>query len=152
MTPAVEKHHVLEANASKFLHWIRHRGGVAVWKSINLSDPGKSWSTPFLKENGEPTPKPHWGAESQASRVITNPDDILVDTPHEVKRFRVAIRRGTQGLSFKLTDASSSRLRKEVDKAGEGAWYEFDYGSQEAVIYVAKGSMSLKEWGNKYAV
>lgn len=74
---------------------------------------------------------------------------VLVDTPREVKRFHVAIRRSTNGLKFKLTDGSSSRLRREVDKAGDTSWHEFDYETQEAVILVPDKQVPLKDWKEK---
>jgi hypothetical protein len=63
-----------------------------------------------------------------------------------VKRFRVAVRRGAQGLNLKLTIHSGERLRREVEKAGEGAWYQFDYERQEAVILVPDKTVPLSEW------
>ncbi len=146
----LEQHRVIEPNAKLFLKWMRERGGVAVWGCLDLSDPSKTWSSPVNNEDGTPKTKPHWAATTEPIRIITDMDEILVDTPREVKRFHVAIRQGSQGLSFKLTDGSSRKLRAAVDKAGEGAWYEFDYGSQEAVILVPDKSITLREWsGNR---
>ena len=54
----------------------------------------------------------------------------------EVRRFRVAVRRGAQGLTLKLTDASAAKLRRRLVEAGPDASYRFDYDSQEAVIEV----------------
>jgi hypothetical protein len=45
-----------------------------------------------------------------------------------------------------LTDGSQRRLEKKLDKAGEGATYQFDYWSQEAVILVPDKTISLKQW------
>ena len=52
----------------------------------------------------------------------------------EVKRFRVGVRWGSQGFMLKVTDGGTRRIWKEVSKAGEGAYYRFDYMTQEAVI------------------
>ena len=150
MTPTIEKHRVIEPNAPRFVDWMRNRGGIAVWGCLDLSDPSKTWSTPANQIDGKPTTKPHWSATNNPIRIITDWDEIVVDTPKEVKRFHVAIRRGSQGLSFKLTDGSSAKLRNACEKAGDGSWYEFDYQSQEAVILVPGASMTLKEWANKY--
>jgi hypothetical protein len=51
---------------------------------------------------------------------------------------------GAQGMTMKLTDASTKRLRRAVEKwqaiAADGdAWYKFDYETQEAVIFVNDG-------------
>ena len=71
---------------------------------------------------------------------------IVVVTEREVRRFQVAVRRGAQGLQYKLTDASSKRLRKAMEKAGDGARYVFDYETQEAVILISDKTVPLSEW------
>lgn len=141
----MEKHTVAPENAALFMSWIESRQGLAIWKSIDLSNPGLSWTTPVLDKDGNATQKPHWRAESQPSRIITDPSEVDVVTGREVKRFRVAIRRDS-AFQFVLTDASSRRLKKELDKAGEKSWYDFDYFSQEAVIYVPSETVPLAEF------
>lgn len=143
--PEKELHHCTAENAPKFADWIANRGGVAVWRSINLSNPGASWSTPALTKEGEPYPKPTWQADSKPERVVTDPDNVLVSEDEEVKRFHVAIRRGG-GFQFKCTDASSRKIEKAVEKAGEGAYYIFDYFTQEAVIMAPAKTYTLREW------
>lgn len=76
-------------NAPKFAEWIRTRGGVAVWRSVNLSNPGASWSTPACVE-GEPHtrfPKPTWQAANEPEKIVTDAARIKVIVPREVKRF-----------------------------------------------------------------
>ena len=142
-----DKHECAPENAAKMLDWIRTRGGVAIWRSVNLSNPGASWSAPVRAADSRPYPKPTWEAESQPSRIITDPSEIEVVTRREVRRFRVAIRAaGASVMSFKLTDASTRKVREAVDKAGDGASYEFDYTSQEAIITVPGERVLLSEW------
>jgi len=141
-----EKHHCAPENAAKMLMWIRERGGIAIWRSVNLSNPGASWSTPVNHEDGTPGGRPTWQADSAPCRVISDPSEVEVVTAREVKRFHVGVRRGDQGLSLKVTDGGSRRIRSEVAKAGEEAWHEFDYGTQEAVILVPGEKVSLLEW------
>ena len=43
--------------------------------------------------------------------------------PVEVKRFHVAVRLGSQGFSLKVSDGGSRRIRREVAKAGAGAFF-----------------------------
>ncbi len=131
-------------NSEKFKEWIRDRGGIAQWKSINLSNPGASWSTPALTD-GKPTQKPNWQCENTPSEIITKEEDVVVVVPKEVKRFHVGIRSGYNGLSFKVTDGGSRKIRSAVEKAGEGAWHEFDYYTQEAVIYKPGQTIPLSE-------
>lgn len=142
----MNKHTIVEANVSKILDWFANRGGLAVWQSINLSNPGASWTGPLNDADGKPSTKPNWQCGNEPVCVITDPADVVVEVPKEVKRFHVAIRMGSQGMSYKLTDGSSRRVRAAVAKAGDGAWYEFDYGTQEAVIYVAGDSKPLTEY------
>ena len=168
----MNKHDCHESNAQKFWDWVKNRGGVAVWRSVNLSNPGKSWSTPAFTRFGDtgpqpangdasyrassidadklvPYPKPTWEADSKPERVVTSPDDIEVFTAKEHKRFHVAVRRGGQGFTLKVTDAGSRRIRREVAKAGEGAYYEFDYEAQDCVVMKSEVLGTLAEYAKK---
>lgn len=143
MTP----HRIIAANAPLIKSWLAERGGVAVWSSVNLSNPGASWTTPVRASDGSLATKPTWQAGNAPSRIITDPAEIIVDEPQEVKRFRVAVRMGSQGTMLKVTDAGTRRIRAAVVKAGEDAWYEFDYSTQEAVIFRPGRSVPLAEYG-----
>ena len=137
-------------NAPKFLEWLSSRGGIAVWRSVDLSDPSWSCSTPALTPDGQPYEKPHWKADSKPEKIVTDPSKIQVLVAVEVKRFHVAVRRGSQGFSLKLTDASSRKVEKAVAAAGSDAFYCFDYMTQDAVILVPDpgSSKPLSEWGS----
>jgi hypothetical protein len=157
----VNPHQCTIDNAPRFLKWIRERGGVAVFRSINLSNPTKSWSTPATIKRGDceqplqpgedgdatiPYPKPTWEAAGKPERIITSPDDILVCHDKEVKRFRVAVRRAGVGFNLKLTDKSSAKVRREVEKAGPNGYHAFDYSTQEAIILAPDKTETLTEW------
>ncbi len=142
----MEKHTVLPENVRLFRDWLTKRGGIAVWQSVNLSNPAASWSTPALTEDGKPYPKPTWQADNTPARIITEANNVVVVTAREVKRFRVAVRLGRQGTMLKCSDAATRRIRTAVDRAGEGAWYEFDYTTQEAVILVSERETPLNEY------
>lgn len=143
----MEKHVIREADAPRILDWMLHRGGIAVWRSVNLSNPSGQWTTPATTD-GAPTRRPTWEADQKPARVIDDPNDVEVMVPREVRRFHVGVRRGTSNpYMLKLTDGSTRRLRAAVAKAGDGAWYEFDYYTQEAVIFVPAGhSKPLLTW------
>lgn len=137
----MENHVVAEANAHHILDWMLNRGGILIWESVNLSNPGASWTTPALTENGEPYTKPNWQCANEPVRHITDLAEVDVTTAVEVKRFHVAVRPGRQGLSLKVTDGGTRRIESAVAKAerehGKPAWYEFDYGDyNNAVIFV----------------
>lgn len=141
-------------NAEKFRLWLDTRGGILKWTSADLSDPGWSVFTPATDVEGFSNfdKKPHWKAAANPDQIKYE-NEVEIVTPKEIRRFRVAIRRGSQGLSFKLTDAASKKLRNAMDKIeNEDKWYEFDYDTQEAVIYVPGEKLPLKEWEAKYNV
>ena len=127
------------------MDWIRNRGGVAVWNSQDLSDPGKSWSTPANAKDGTPTRRPHWAAGERPDEIHTDPGQIQVNHDREVKRFRIAIARGG-GFKMYLTSASSRKVRAAVEKAGIGAHHVFD--GDEAVIMAPSKTETLAEWAN----
>jgi hypothetical protein len=145
--PAVTvKHRILAENAVQIWKWFQERGGIAVWKSVDMTNAGRSWTTPIRDAEGNPMPRQDWRMEETPSLTITNPAEVVVDVPKVVKRFRVAIKVGAQGMLLKCSDASSRRIRRECQKAGEESWYEFDYATQEAVIFMPGESKPLPEF------
>jgi predicted secreted Zn-dependent protease len=138
-------HRTTSDTAITLWKWFKERGGICVWKSVNLSNLGMSWTTPMKTADGGPPVKPTWQAENEPSETITDPAQVVVDVPKEVKRFRVGVRMGS-GLTMKCTDAASRRIEREKEKAGENSWHEFDYYTQEAVIFVPGESQPLPEF------
>jgi hypothetical protein len=138
-----ELHECSPENAEKMLDWIRNRGGIAIWQSINIGNSNQSWSTPADRTDGKPMTKPTWQADIIPARIITDPKEVVVITRKEVKRFRIAIRRG-DGLSFVLTDHSSKKVKAALFKYGEESSYHFEDG--EAVITVPDQKVLLSEW------
>lgn len=140
------KHTCHPEDAPRIWEWITNRGGIVRWPSVDLADLGRSWTTPYKDEHGEVrTEAPHWKAP-RPSHHITDIDDVCVAVDREVKRFRVAIRRSSNGLSMKVTDAGSRRIREAVAKAGVGAYHTFDYETQEAVIMAPESVLPLSRW------
>ena len=146
MQTTVTRHHVLAANAEQVWQWFQERGGIAVWKSIDFATAGQSWTTPLKDAKGQPTKKQSWRMEDTPSLVITDPAEVVVDVPKEIKRFRVGIKMGSQGMMLKCTEGATRRIRRECAKAGDDSWYEFDHGTQEAVIFVPGESQPLPEY------
>lgn len=147
----MQKHIVNAAEAAKVFDWLQTRGGLALWKSADLSDPGKSWTCPLNDENGERKGKPIWQADSTPYRIITDPSDVEVHVPKEVARFHVALR--PKGFRLVCTDGSTRKIQKAVEKANEQhcqgqlhAFYAFDYSTQEAVIFVPDRILPLPEY------
>jgi len=134
---------VTEDNAQRFLEWIQTRGGIARWRSIDLSDPGYTVSTPAMTD-GRPTTKPSGKVANEPESIVADATEIDVVTYVEVKRYKLHLRRGDQGLKIKLTDACSRRVRDAVAKAGPGATYMFD--GDEVVILAAGTTCTLAAW------
>lgn len=145
MPDTMNKHQVTPDNAARFKDWIANRGGLALWFSANLSNPGATWTTPALTEDGQPYPRPSWQVEPKPYRIITDPADVEVCIDEEVKRFHVDVVNG-DSFNFVLTDKSSKRVKDAVAKVGDGAYYRFDYDTQEAVIMRLVKKVSLAEW------
>jgi len=140
-----------EPDAGKFAEWIRSGGGVAHWPTLYIGS-DTTWSTPVLDEHGDPYPKPDWKAAGEPDLIITDPEEIGVITYTEFVRFHVALRRSSNGLSLKLTDASNTKLNKKLEQAGVGATYAFDYMTQEAVILQPTNVISLGRWMREHPV
>jgi len=124
-------------NAARFAIWLQSRGGLLVWNSADLSDPGASVTTPALTVGGEPTASPGWKFPGPPARHVTSVDDVEVVIDRVVKRFHVAVRPSGNGLALKVTDAGSARIRREVEQAGPGAYHRFDYGQHENCVICA---------------
>jgi hypothetical protein len=138
-------------NARRIWDWLTTRGGILHWHSVDLSDPGWSMATPATDSNGAPTAKPHWKAGNKPE-LQTDASAVVVTEYKEVKRFHVAIRRSSNGLSEKLTDASAEKLCKAIRRASKPdalATYHFDYWTQEAVILAPTGTTPLAEFIGK---
>lgn len=133
-------------NAVKLASWIKDREGIAVWNSANLSDPGKQMLTPVKDEEGKIYSKPHWSM-GNTPHLVTSPDEVILCKYKEAKRFHVAVRCSSNGLTLKCTDASSEKIRREVEKAGEDAHYEFAYADyKNCVIFVVESKITLTQW------
>ena len=137
-----------QENAPLLAEWIKAGRGLARWRSADLSCPGKTWATPARTEDGKPMTKQNWRMENEPELIVESADDVTVNVDKEVKRFHVGLRRSGDGLMIKCTDASSARIEREVAKAGDGAYYVFDYDVQDAVIMAPEPgkSVTLKEW------
>lgn len=143
-------------NAAKIWDWLQNRGGIAHWLSADLSDPGWSTTTPRLTKEGEPFPKPHWKSQDTPGwcQTIDDQDNILIDVPKEAARLPVYVKPGNTHMLV-LTAVSALRCQKAVGRANaqliregkkEGAWYEFDYASQEAVIFVPDSVVPIAQF------
>ena len=145
------EHECSAENAPRFAEWIAKRGGVAVWGSVNLSNPGASWSTPALKEDGSPMPKPNWQA-SEKPRIVTDAAHIGVCTDKLFKAFRVSVRVSGSGMMLKLTDASQRRLDKTMkicEQRHGSAHYRkgvLDIDAPSMGVYYTDGIVPLNEW------
>lgn len=100
-------------HAAKLRDWIANRGGVALWRSIDLSDPGATVLTPANSA------KPHWKFANEPEVIVTKESDVGVYTEVLFKAFHVTLRRSSNGLSLKLTDHASAKVHKIMDECHE---------------------------------
>lgn len=145
------KHSCEEKNARKFWHWIKTRGGIAVWKSVNLSNPGASWSSPVRDKDGNTYGKPNWQSANEPV-IFDNPDEVGVYQKSLYKAVPVALRRSGNGLTLKLTDASQRKVDKLLraceEKHGD-SFYErgtLDIEGASIGVFYSTGEISLTEW------
>ena len=123
----------------KFEGWIKNRQGISVWQDLNLSRMGGSIFTPNLNEMGAPYSTPKWGYTKVD--VVYNIDKFEFAKEFIVfKEFKIATRISGNGLMIKLTDGSSNKLNKWLDKAkeqyGVDAVYHFDYEARTCIVEV----------------
>ena len=81
MITTATRHRILAANADQVWRWFQERGGIAVWKSVDFSTAGQSWTTPLRDSEGNPMPRQNWRMEESPSLVITDPAEVMVDVP-----------------------------------------------------------------------
>lgn len=130
-------------NAERFAMWLKDRGGISLWKSINLSNPGASWCTPALAEDGTDYPKPNWQTENAPALTVCDPDFVGVEIPQEFKRVKISLKQ--QGLmKVVLTDGSTRKVTKALEEAGDGSFYTFE--DDTAIIWRVVGTVALMEW------
>jgi len=143
----MEPHLALPQNAHLIWKWLKTRGGIAIWNSHDFATLGSTYTTTVNDAEGRPVQtKPNWRA-GEIERIITDPAEVIVLEPKIVQRFHVAVRQGGEGLLSKVTDGGSRRIRAAVAKAGDEAWYEFDYGDYENCLILVPGNKTpLVEW------
>lgn len=134
----LERIEVTTPNAKeKFADWIANRGGVVIWRNVNLSnrDAGLMFA-PLRDAAGQENGKPHWSRER--GELVTDISRFrFVRELREVKRIKIAVRMGAQGLCLKLTDGSTNRLRKACAKIAEqnnGTEPTYHFEEDQAVI------------------
>ena len=144
---ALKPHDCREENAGKFLNWIRTRGGLALWRTLDLARAGQFWTAPLKDGSGVVKPKPLYHTEDKPYQIVESTDDVLVQKDKEVRRFYVALRAGRGGTMLKLTVGGSRKVAAATAKAGVGAYHVFDYDTQEAIIMAPDGpAVTLTEW------
>lgn len=134
-------------NEAKAREWLANRGGIAVWRNVNMSSQslGSETFTPALTD-GAPTPAPSW--QARLSHVVTDPSAVMVEGKREVARVKVC--RSKYGPPADPVSRGRAKLDKALAAAGADAWWEFSYENWdgfgpwlEAVVYVPAGRRPL---------
>ena len=145
----VAKHQCNPENARQLKEWLATRGGLAIWESQDLGDPGKTWTTPVKDAAGQVNGPPHWkcgGKDAKPKQIITDIRQVEVVIDREVERFRIKVKRGS-GLMIVLNDASSKRVRDAEARIGKGAYHTFDH--DEAIILAPEKIIPLAEFDHE---
>jgi len=136
-----------QKDAARVLTWIKERGGVAIWKSVCLSEPSYSCITPELDKDGKQTEKPSWKVGNKPI-IVTDASQIAYIETEEIKMIRISLRISGNGLMLKLTDASVRKLEKAMKSSGADS-YEFDRnadGKPIARLLKTVKEIPLSEW------
>ena len=96
----------------RILDWIANRGGVAVWKNIDLRSAGSKTFTPAVALDGTPSQRPGWQFAAEPIEIITDPSQVTTYVEHLFKAFPVSLRR--HGMVMKLTDGAQRKLDREM--------------------------------------
>ena len=79
----------------------------------DLRSAGNYSLTPALTTDGQPTTKPGW-SYSSTPEIITDPADVGIYEEALFKAVVVTLRRSSNGLSLKITDASQRKVDRLV--------------------------------------
>lgn len=141
--------HIRESVVRDIRRWLSKHGGVAVWKSIDLSRPGEECLMPYADEQGVKYAKPHW-RYSDDPIVVTDESNVSVYRERFYKQIPVALRRGSQGLSLKVTDASMRKVNRALAeceaKHGNAYWERGGLDNPSITITYRDGEVPLKNW------
>ena len=144
------EHECDEHNAAKFLDWIRNRGGVAVWQSVNLGNPGASWSGPMQQANGDPSSKPNWESDTKPASVHTDATKIGVYSAVLVETIPAKVK--VNGMQMVLTSGTTRRLTaalRRVEKSHGNSFYRKGSSMDpELYIFTSGPMVSLQEWAD----
>ena len=157
----MKPHLTTQSNAHRLADWLQNRGGLVIWESHDLGNPGRSVTCPYRDAAGNVKASPGW-QYPKPGRHITDPAEVAVETPREVARLRVRLKQA--GMQLTLTAASSRKLRDTMNQHGEGAWYVFAStgssqgstphgllnGEDEAIVFVPDSILPLPEWLAKF--
>ncbi len=154
-----------ESNAQKYWDWIQDRGGLAIWESQNLSNPGASWITPATIRQGDcegftnespdanvilPYPQPTWQAGKEPARLVIDPKQVGVYTAELYKAFRVGL--VGREMSLVLTSGAQRKVDKHMaeckEKHGDSFYRKgvLEIEGASMGIYYTKTIVPLDEW------
>ena len=141
---------VIEPSAvNQVREWIESRGGVAIWKCVDLGNSriGSETLTPATHKDGAPATSPHWSNGNSPNRIITELSQVGVRSWREVSR--VKVRTGPPCFG-NVHRADRTKLDAAMDKAGNGASWQADYSKRsfgspwfEAVISVPSETVPI---------
>jgi hypothetical protein len=148
----LEKYRVAAENAGKISLWLKERGGIQIWKSRDLADPGASKTTPYLDPAGNVAKSPGWKFGDKPDRHITDEADVEVAFPKLVESFRVKFVQ--KGMRITVNAAGSRKIKLRLghwsETTGKEAFYTFD-SSDVVNVYVDDVVIPLQQWAQRAA-
>lgn len=119
MDAMTERQRIDESIVPNIVMFITQRDGAEVWESALIGQ-SRTMFLPVKDKDGKAEcVKPHWSCQDKPTRVLTKLEEVEVSVTREVKRVKLALRMGSQGMSLKLTDGSKRKCEKAVDAATE---------------------------------
>lgn len=138
-----QKIEVQEQEAEKLLVWLSEGRGVAQWRS---AIDGGTFLTPVITKDRRPVGRPHWSVPAEQSPIIADKDHVVVVRGEVFSSFHVATEQGG-GLTLVLTSPSKEKLLRELEKAGDGSWCEFEHAvPNNCTVFRGVEKIPLSEW------
>lgn len=110
----VTPHETVAESAHQIWRWLQERGGIIVWESQDMGNPGQSVTTPYRSADGSPAGSPGWRYPTP-TRHITDPADVVVLATRVLKTVPVRISRA-DGFRLIVANSSVDKLGRMVEK------------------------------------
>lgn len=132
----IEPYKIDDTHAEKLDLWLRTRGGVFVWKNLDLGSPtsGATSCTPATTQEGTPYPSPHWRFGNKPERHLTRHDEVVVSRIETVEQLPAKFTH--QGLSAACRKKADQRCAATRTTFGGDVWWSVS--DDPAAIFIKR--------------